>query len=140
MDMGSLTDGIQADFSALATVAGVTSPDQFFRRAARSAYTLLGLNPDDPATVFTPQQALDAPWIAEYYALRSIVRMLAVKVDTETGVNKRKGSQAYTNAKSLLADAEAAMTSRGYAVEQLYSLTYLELDYIEPIQGTYPWY
>jgi hypothetical protein len=136
MDMGTLFDGLQGDFTTLATTAGIADPDGLFNRAVNNAYLLMGLDPTaSPTPGLSTQQALDAPWLAEYYALRSLVRALAGLVDIRSPNQQKHWSQAYKQAKELFADATAAVQSRGYALDVGFSLVRFNEDWMEPFYG-----
>jgi len=128
----TLVDGLSGDFTSLAVAVGVTDTDGLFTRAAINAYGLMGLDPTNPATTLNTQQTLDAPWIAEYYALRSIARNAASLFDKATADQKASKSQIAKNIDVLLMQAQAAVEARGYALSAGFGYGLLNIDYIEP--------
>jgi len=132
MTPGTLKLGLAVDFAPLAVTAGVSDFNMISWQAANNAYLLMGLDPTDTTVVLTTQQMQDAPWLAEYFVLRSIVRVMAGAVDRKIADQSVSYSQAFKQAQTLLADAQKAIEARGYAITSDFTIGRLNVDYIEP--------
>lgn len=88
-----------------------------FDQAVDDAYAALGV-PPTPDPALTPAQSRDLPYLVDYYALLVLVRRMAAQVYHHTPEATYNWQELYTQAHTLLGEAAAQITARGYGIRR----------------------
>lgn len=133
MSNDALLVALQEEFAPLLASAGILDPGAqqgVIARAITGGYGDIGALETGPALT-TAQQA-DLTPLAEFYVLQTILRAVAVQVDSTTADQKEANSQRYTQVLGLFTDAKQMIQARGYGTVDLMQIGRLNLDFLEP--------
>ena len=133
MSNDALLVALQEEFAPLLASAGILGPGAqqgVVARAITSGYGDIGALESGPA--LTASQQADLTPLAEFYILQTILRAVAVQVDSTTADQKEANSQRYKQVLGLFTDAKQMIQARGYGTVDLMQIGRLNLDFLEP--------
>src|SRR6266446_10421557 len=139
MDRGTALNFLLQEYAELAKDSGLSDNAiiNAYNVALDMSLRQLGYQEGVLATTDVPQQQiLSYLALMHYYALKRFARLLAVRVNVQVaGQIATSRSQAATQVKALLDDAEKEVVALGFAVgadAAPFGLGRMELDFLEP--------
>ncbi len=138
MDRTSAIDYLTGEYSEVVTEVKLTSDQTTtaYTNAIDMSLRQLGVADIDlSATIVSQSQTISFIALLNYYVLKRLVRVLALKYDVNvTGAIEAKRSQAYEQIKQLFLEAEQEAINLGFNVGGIvgFQLGSIQLDFLEP--------